>query len=122
MERVMDPEGFFPLIVRGGRGVTAAHEGDTLTVQFRKAPVAAGDPTTFGRMPSGSAAWVDRPVNDAEPSVAKQQMSATDAEEVIAVLSNDVRFWKFMCSNTNTGHFAVSSSEPAFMQVTIDHG
>jgi hypothetical protein len=118
----MDPEGFFPLIVRGGRGIASDYDGDTLTLQFRKSPVAAGEPSTFGQMPTGSGAWVDRPVNDAEPSIVKQQMSESDADEVVGVLSNDVRFWKFMCSNTNTGHFTVSSSEPAFMQVTIDHG
>lgn len=116
----MDPEGFFPLIVRGGRGVTAAYEGDTLTVQFRKSPVAAGDPTTYGQMPLGSAAWVDRPVNDAEPSVVKQQMNDTDAAETMAVLRNDVRFWNFVCSNTNAGHFEAFRSEPAFMQTKID--
>lgn len=116
----MDPPGFFPLIVRGGRGVTATHDGSTLTVQFRKSPVAAGDPTTYGRMPLGSAAWVDRPVNDAEPSVLKQQMNKTDAANTIAVLRNEVRFWMFMCSNTNTGHFEVFRSEPAFSQQIID--
>jgi hypothetical protein len=71
-------------------------------------------------MPTGSAAWVDRPVNDAEPFVLKQQMDETDAAETIAVLSNDVRFWNFRCSNTNTGHFEVFRSEPAFMQTRFD--
>jgi hypothetical protein len=116
----MDPPGFFPLIVRGGRGVTATHEGSTLTVQVRKSPVAAGSPTTYDRMPLGSAAWVDRPLNDDEPSVLKQEMNETDAAETIAVLRNEVRFWMFMCSNTNTGHFEVFRSEPAFMEKKID--
>ncbi|MCA1680887.1 MAG: hypothetical protein LC777_19045 [Actinobacteria bacterium] len=61
-------------------------------------------------------------MNDAEPSVVKQQMNETDAAETIAVLRNDVRFWKFVCSNTNTGHFQVFRSEPAFMETIIDHG
>jgi hypothetical protein len=56
----MDPEGFFPLIVRGGRGVTATYDGSALTVQFRKSGVAAGEPASYGRVPLGSAAWVDR--------------------------------------------------------------
>jgi hypothetical protein len=114
MELDMDPPGFFPLIVRGGQGVTARHDGSTLTLQFRKSRVGAGDPTTYGRMPPGSAAWVDRPVNDAEPSVLKQQMSRTDAEGVAGVLRNSERFWMFLCSNTNTGFFQVHRSEPAF--------
>ena len=116
----MDPPGFFPLVVRGGRGVTATHDGATLTVHFRKARVAAGSPETYGRMPVGSAAWVDRPLNDAEPFVLEQQMNEQDAENTIAVLRNDVRFWKFLCSNTNTGHFAVHRSEAAFMVNIID--
>ena len=115
-----DPPGFFPLIVRGGRGVTATHEGGTLTVQFRKSPVAAGDPTTYGRIARGSGAWVDRPLNADEPVVLKQEMNDTSGAETIAVLRNDVRFWKFLCSNTNTGHFEVFRSEPAFSQTKID--
>jgi hypothetical protein len=116
----MDPAGFFPLIVRGGEGLTAMHDGGTLTVQYRKSPVAAGDPTTYGRMPHGSAAWVDRPVNDAEPFVLKQQMNETDAASVIEVLRINDRFWMFLCSNTNAGFFEVFRSEPAFMQGKID--
>jgi hypothetical protein len=116
----MDPAGFFPLIVRGGQGVTASHDGSTLTLQFHKSPVAAGDPATYGRMPHGSGAWVDRPVNDAEPSVLKQQMNRSDAESVAGVLRINDRFWMFMCSNTNAGFFEVFRSEPAFMQKIID--
>lgn len=116
----MDPPGWFPLIVRGGRGVNATYDGSTLTVQFRKARVAAGNPTTYGRMPLGSAAWVDRPLNGAEPSVLRQQVNRNDAASVIGVLRIDVRFWKFVCRNTNVGHFEVLRSEPAFMQQKID--
>jgi hypothetical protein len=119
---MVDPPGFFPLIVRGGRGIKAAHDGDTLTLQFGKSPVAAGDPSTYGRMPLGSAAWVDRPLNDAEPAVVKQEMSQSDAEDVVSVLGIDDRFWMFLSSNTNTGHFQVHRSEPAFMRVIIDDG
>jgi hypothetical protein len=118
----VDPPGFFPLIVRGGQGVTATHDGGTLTVRFRKSPVAAGDPKTYRNMPHGSAAWVDRPLNDAEPAVVKQEMSQSDAEDVVSVLGIDDRFWMFLSSNTNTGHFQVHRSEPAFMRVIIDEG
>jgi hypothetical protein len=116
----MDPQGFFPLIVRGGRGVAATHDGATLTVQFRKSRVAAGDPTTYGRLPSGSAAWVDRPVNEAEPFVLKQPMSQADAASAMGVLRNSERFWMFLSSNTNAGFFEVFRSEPAFRRVVID--
>jgi hypothetical protein len=71
-------------------------------------------------MQLGSAAWVDRPLNDAEPSMLKQQMNDGDAASAIAVLRINDRFWKFVCRNTNTGHFEVLRSEPDFMQVKID--
>jgi hypothetical protein len=112
----VDPEGFFPLIVRGGRDIRAAHDGDTLTIQFGKSPVAAGDPSTYGRMPHASAAWVDRPLNDAEPAVVKQKLSRSDAESVVSVLDIEDRFWMFLSSNTNTGHFEAFRSEAAFMR------
>jgi len=116
----MDPPGWFPLIVRGGQGVTATYDGSTLVVQFRKAPAAAGNPMTYRNMPLGSAAWVDRPLNDAEPSVLQQQMNGTDAVSAVGVLRLNDRFWMFVCRNTNTGHFEVLRSEPAFMAVQID--
>jgi hypothetical protein len=118
----MDPPGWFPLIVRGGQGVAGTYDGSTLTVQFRKSRVAAGDPTTYGHMPSGSAAWVDRPLNDAEPFALQQQIDGTDAESIINVLRLSDRFWMFVCRNTNTGHFEVLRSEAAFMRVVVDQG
>src|SRR5687768_2307861 len=96
-----DPPGWFPLIVRGGQGVSTNFENGTLTVRFRKSPVAAGTPATYGRMPLGSGAWVDRPVNEAEPSVLRQQMSQSDASSVVSVLRINDRFWNFVCRNTN---------------------
>ncbi len=47
-------------------------------------------------------------------------MNGTDAESAIEVLRINDRFWNFVCRNTNTGHFEVLRSEPAFMQVPID--
>ena len=116
----MDPPGFFPLIVRGGQGISATHDGSALTLRFRKSSIAAGEPSTFGRMPLGSAAWVDRPLNDAEPSTLKQQMSRDDAASIAGVLRNGERFWKFLASNTNAGFFQVSRSEPTAKQVILD--
>jgi hypothetical protein len=116
----MDPPGWFPLIVRGGQGVAASHDGSTLTLKFRRSPVAAGNPPTYRNMPLGSGAWVDRPLNDAEPLVLRQEMSREDASSAASVLRINDRFWKFVCRNTNSGHFEVLRSEPAFMQVEID--
>jgi hypothetical protein len=114
MEVHMDPPGNFPLIVRGGRGANLTYDDGTLSVHFGKSPVAAGEPTTYGRMRAGSAAWVDRPVNVAEPSVVRQQMDRDRADEVDRVLRNNVGFWKFVCHNTNAGHLEAVSSERAF--------
>jgi hypothetical protein len=122
MEVHMDAPGNFPLIVRGGGGVNLTYDDGTLSVQFRKSPVAAGEPTTYGRMPTGTAAWVDRPVNDAEPSIVREQMSLEQANQVNGVLHNDVGFWKFVCHNTNVGHFEAIRSERAFMSTRIDEG
>jgi hypothetical protein len=118
----MDPPGNFSLLVRGGGGINPTYDDGTLSVQFRKSPVAAGEPTTYGRMPPGSAAWVDRPVNDAEPSVVRQQMALDQANEANRVLNNEVGFWKFVCHNTNAGHFEAIRSERAFMSQIIDEG
>lgn len=115
-----DPPGFFPLIVRGGPGVSATVESGILTVQFRKSSVAAVNPTKYMRMPVGSAAWVDRPLNNAEPFVLKQRVSRQLAATIIDVLRNKVRFWKFLSRNTNAGSFEVLRSEPVFAQVRID--
>jgi hypothetical protein len=120
MEAHMDPPGNFPLIVRGGGGVNLTYDDGTLSVQFRKSSVAAGQPTTYGRMPTGSAAWVDRPVNDAEPSVVRQQMPLEQANQVNGVLHNEVGFWNFVCHNTNAGHFEAVRSERVFSSQRID--
>jgi hypothetical protein len=115
-----DPPGYYPLIVRGGPGLTPAFSGNTLTLQFSKSPVAAGDPRTYLRMPEGSAAWVDRPLNKAEPFVLKQPANQKLAGTIIEVLRNKVRFWKFICRNTNAGYFEVIRSEAAFASVPFD--
>jgi hypothetical protein len=71
-------------------------------------------------MPSGSAAWVDRLVNGAEPSALLQQIDGADAESIMRVLRLSDRFWVFVCRNTNNGSFETLRSEAAFMQVAID--
>jgi hypothetical protein len=116
----MDPDGFFPLIVRGGSSLAMRYDGSVLTVRFHRAAVAAGEPSTFMRLPPGTGAWVDRPVNDAEPVVLRQEVSHGAAREIAAVLRNEVRFYRFICSNTNSGHFQVFRSEPAFALVPTE--
>jgi hypothetical protein len=103
-----DPPGYYPLIVRGGPGLTRTFANNTLTLQFQKSPVAANK-----NMPFGSAAWVDRPLNKAEPFVVKQRANQELARTIIAALSNKVRFWQFLCRNTNAGYFEVLRSEAA---------
>ena len=65
---------YWPMIVRGGHGVTTSYADGVLTVQIRKAHVAAGEPLHYGHLPVGSAAWVDRPLNANEPFDLKQRI------------------------------------------------
>ena len=102
-----DPPGYYPLIVRGGPGLTPAFRATLSPCNSPLSPVAAGDPRTYMRMPVGSAAWVDRPVNKAEPFVLKQRANQKLAGTITEVLRNKVRFWKFICRNTNAGYFEV---------------
>lgn len=111
--------------IAGRLGYRRAGGSDTcqsgiLTVRFRKFTVAAGDPTTYGRMPLGSGAWVDRPVNDAEPAVLRQETDQGTASSAREVLQSGERFWKFVRRNTNAGHFEVLRSEPAFKRYRVD--
>ena len=71
-------------------------------------------------MPVGSAAWVDRPLNKAEPFVVKQRINQKGATTIIEVLQNKVRFWNFICRNTNAGYLEARRSEAVFAQVRID--
>lgn len=114
------PAGWFPLIVRGGQGLDSRYADGVLTLRFHKSPVAAGNSNTFDRLPSSSGAWVDRPVNSAEPSVLMQRMDEVSASNVMRTLRNVDRFWKFGCRNTNTGHFEVLRSEPTSKSVKFD--
>ena len=113
-----DPADFFPLIVRGRGGIIADYEGGTLTVQFRKSRRAAGKPTSYNDMAEGSAAWVDRPLHDDEPSVLKQQMNEADAATTIETLRGG-GFWKFVCRNTFAGEFEVFRSERAYAEANL---
>ena len=115
----MDPPGWFPLIVRGGGGVNPTYEDDgTVTVQFRKSSHAAGNPTEYDNLGAGTAAWVDRPLNDDEPSVLRQQMNDAAVTELIQVLRGG-GWWKFVCRNTNAGYFEVLRSERTSAQSNL---
>jgi len=115
-----DPPGWYSLIVRGGQGVTSTYQNGTLTVNVRKARIAAGEPAKYQRLPIGSAAWVDRPMNASEPVVLKQRMDARLANNVMDALSNRVRYWRFVCRSTDRGYIEVLRSEVATPSVKID--
>jgi hypothetical protein len=106
---------YWPMIVRGGRGVTTSYADGVLTVQIRKAHQAAGDrmkgPVT---LPVGSAAWVDRPLNADEPFVLKQKIDANGAQAIMHWLQDGNGYWKFFCANTNAGYFDVLRSEKSY--------
>jgi hypothetical protein len=88
-----DPPAWFPLIVRGGEGVTATYESGTLTVRFSIARVAAAGPTKYWRVPLGSAAWVNRPLNDAEPFVLKQWVNQQAQQPSLRCCATSLVHW-----------------------------
>lgn len=110
---------YWPMIVRGGRGVTTFYAEGVLTIQIRKARVAAGDPLHYGQMPVGSAAWVDRPLNADEPFDLKQKIDATGAQAIVDWLQGG-GYWKFFCANTGAGYFDVLRSQQTAREVKID--
>jgi hypothetical protein len=111
---------YFPMIVRGGPGVTTSYTDGVLTVHIRKAHNAAGSPLDYGKLPVGSAAWVDRPLNDQEPWDLKQRIDQNSARDIMQWLRGSDAYWKFFCSNTRTGYFDVLRSEKASRAVRID--
>ena len=112
----MDPEGFFPLIVRGGRDIRAAHDGDTLNGPIGQVP---------GRGRRSIDIWPDatRVGGLGGPSLERCRAGCRKAEvepvgcreRCLGARHRD-RFWMFLSSNTNTGHFEAFRSEAAFMQ------
>jgi hypothetical protein len=111
---------YWPMIVRGGPGVTTSYADGVLTVQIRKAHVAAGDSLHYGQLPVGSAAWVDRPLNANEPFYLKQTIDYASAQAVMNGLRGREGYWKFLCSNTGAGYFDVLRSEKTFKSVRFD--
>lgn len=103
----------FALIVRGGNPPLNATYNDAheLVITFQKSEKAAGDRGHYQHLPHGSAAWLDRPLADDEPTELRQKMSREKAGEIITHLGSKERFWKFMCFNTGNGFFQAVSSE-----------
>jgi hypothetical protein len=110
---------YWPMIVRGGSGVTASYADGVLTVHIRKAHIAAGNPLNYGKLPVGSAAWVDRPLNENEPFDLNQKIDPNGARAIVDWLQSG-GYWKFFCANTNAGYFDVLRSEKTFRAQRID--
>ena len=113
---------FYALIVNGSPNLLINYDGSYLFVRgFRRAVRAAGAPSSYVRnVPPGTAAWLDRPLNDQEPLTLKQRMSPEQARPAIERLRQNGGFWKFYCRNTGAGYFEVSRSEAAYASVRID--
>ena len=110
----------YPMIVRGGPGITASYANGILTVQIRKARSAAGSSLNYGKLPGGSAAWVDRPLTGAEPFVLKQKIDEQHGQVIIERLRDNNGYWKFYCRLTSSGYFEVNGSESSGVSMRID--
>ena len=101
---------FYALIVHGGNTTRASYDKGMLRVEFRHSKHPAGGPVNYDeQVPSGQAAWPDRPLSPQEPSVLFQQMPSAEAMKVIRQL-NDHGYWRFYCRNTGKGYFEVLKS------------
>jgi hypothetical protein len=85
---------YYAMIVRGGLGVTTSYADGVLTVTIRKAHIAAGNPLNYAKLPVGSAAWVQRPLNAAEPFYLKQNIAPTQAQAIMDCLGDSNGYWK----------------------------
>ena len=99
----------YPLNCRGGAPLafdTLAARSDTgtvvrLAVRFVANPTAAG---AEGRgLQPGTCAWVDRPVNDAEPRQLRFQLHYTDSTPGRTVGDTGM-YWSFLAYNGGSGH------------------
>lgn len=112
---------FYALVVNGSPALNVNYENGYLVVRFRRTLKPAGQPANYVRnLPPGSAAWVDRPLNNQEPAMLKQKLTPARAEAAIQRLQQNGGFWKFYCRNTGKGYFEVSKSEAAYASVRID--
>jgi len=103
---------YYAMIVRGGGNIVTSYDNGVLTVNLAgKARNAAGNPSNYGKLPVGSGAWVDRPLNAAEPVRLKQTIAPEQAQIIITRLRGPDNYWKFYCKNTNQGYFDVLKSE-----------
>jgi hypothetical protein len=107
-----------------GPGVTTSYADGVLTVTIRKAPVAAGSAYSYIKLPRGSAAWEDRPLNAQEPFEWKQKIARENAQRIMQELQGTVGtspvFYKFPCKNTGAGYFDVFSSEITYCKRRSD--
>jgi hypothetical protein len=101
------------MIVRGGPGVTTSYNEGMLTVTITKAPVAAGDSDNYDKLPVGSAARVDRALNQNEAFILKQRIDEENARTIMKRLQDPGGYWRFFCASTGSGYFNVFRSESA---------
>src|SRR5262245_50522174 len=112
---------YYPLIVNGSRNLDATYDNGYLVVRFHRTRSGAGSPSTYVKnVPPGSAAWVDRPLNNDEPIELRQRMNEQLAAEALDRLKQNGGYWKFFCRNTGRGYFEVSRSEKANAMIRID--
>jgi hypothetical protein len=100
----------YPLNCRGGGlafdtlgGPSDTHGAVALSLTFAASPLPSG-PEGQGLRP-GTCAWVDRPVNDAEP---RQVWFTTSIDDSILQLTvhDSSQYWGFLALNSDSGHLS----------------
>jgi hypothetical protein len=111
---------YWALIVHGGNTTHASYDKGVLRVEFRHSRHPAGDSLHYERqVPSGQAAWPDRPLSAEEPSVLFQRMPPDAAAQAIEQLDGR-GYWRFYCRNTGNGYFEVLKSGPVSASIRFD--
>ena len=102
------PRHEYPLSCRGGEevmfdtlSVSSTPDVVTLSLGFIASPSAAGHEGQG--LPPSTCAWVDRPLNDAEPRQVRVTLSASDSTPRASVRDTGV-YWSFLAYNSDSGH------------------
>lgn len=121
-------EALYELRCQGGseaftfQQLSQAPENTLLAITFHKSTRAAGS-TSIGLSP-GTCAWIDRPVNAAEPATIHVEVKPSDVQMMEDDLRAAGKYWSYYVFNTNQGYlqarrYAVWQSPDAVGSVAV---